>query len=745
MGRKSAGKFNKPKQGRKEDKAWAKLGQLGKEAKAATTQPQPVDPSGQAASGGQAAGGTPSPAQPSSDPHSQQSSGGASCAHDHQNRRRTGPIGHRRTTNLSNMVKKNIALGTQKLEELKASTTSLETLEYSAKLSNWTQEELERHDSLKAEAAELLTAVEQLSSDSYTEVDLAQGGPGQGYEDWLDKLGLQSSRLIHVMCRASKVRVPSSDAPALVAHYALIETVEKAQTIFEGIFEAANQYVKPSCVSASCNVQKNPPSARKWTPRTRTLHPSEDLSSIGGYIWWTEEELADRFDQMHILSNLEFSYKEFQNASRANSVCIKDKKSDVFGVSKAKNLTAPSAGKPELDLLRFKLRRARESQALIPGRNTDNKLVEHCRCLYYRSLQRTRPEDWRGKKDMRPFLNPRDPLLDIYLNAHPGFPDVDGEMFVEKIELSFVPTNPLRANAKGICALDGCGRPLNDEAREKHDKPWRDAAAELQALATVAGVRFRDKTVASSMSQVIFKMVNFDQIVEALRANRMWQRSDKTIWQEAAEVSDEKLQKIRKSQPSAQELEWKQRAASKEFSAEFRKGFRKFLRDLWRSTVFEHVDNAAQNWHLLNEKQYSIDWATTPNTDQTKAACWREGNEMELPFFDIDLIDKVGIAKDLWVKLDTNDSFRNRALAGGPEWLTMTVMGMMMDQVRDRKMKALSYFLNSVKSRDEKRKILKEDKVEMEKYLKGRSKPQQQRIVENMQRAFAATTIRDKK
>ena len=54
---------------------------------------------------------------------------------------------------------------------------------------------------------------------------------------------------------------------------------------------------------------------------------------------------------------------------------------------------------------------------------------------------------------------------------------------------------------------------------------------------------------------------------------------------------------------------------------------------------------------------------------------------------------------------------------------------------------------SSVKSRDEKRKILKEDKVEMEKYLKGRSKPQQQRIVENMQRTFAATTttVRDKK
>ena len=87
-------------------------------------------------------------------------------------------------------------------------------------------------------------------------MDLAQGGPGQGYEDWLDKLGLQSSKLIHVMCRASKIRVPSSDAGALVAHYALIETVEKAQTIFEGIFEAANQYVKPSCaVSSSCNVQ----------------------------------------------------------------------------------------------------------------------------------------------------------------------------------------------------------------------------------------------------------------------------------------------------------------------------------------------------------------------------------------------------------------------------------------------------------------------------------------------------------
>ena len=98
--------------------------------------------------------------------------------------------------------------------------------------------------------------MEQLSSDSYTEVDLAQGaGPGQGYEDWLDKLGLQSSKLIHVMCRAAKVKVPSRDAPALVAHYALIETVEKAQTIFEGIFEAANQYVKPSCVSTSCNVQ----------------------------------------------------------------------------------------------------------------------------------------------------------------------------------------------------------------------------------------------------------------------------------------------------------------------------------------------------------------------------------------------------------------------------------------------------------------------------------------------------------
>ena len=126
------------------------------------------------------------------------------------------------------------------------------------------------------------------------------------------------------------------------------------------------------------------------------------------------------------------------------------------------------------------------------------------------------------------------------------------------------------------------------------------------------------------MSQVIFKMVNFDQIVEALRANRyglfketdrtafyntffflcvrMWQRSDKTIWQEAAEVSDEKLQKIRKSQPSAQELEWKQRASGKEFSAEFKKGFRKFIRDLWGSTVSEQVDNVAQNWHLLNEK-----------------------------------------------------------------------------------------------------------------------------------------------
>ena len=52
---------------------------------------------------------------------------------------------------------------------------------------------------------------------------------------------------------------------------------------------------------------------------------------------------------------------------------------------------APPAGKPELELLRFKLRRARESQALIPGRNTDNKLVEHCRCLYYRSLQRYLP------------------------------------------------------------------------------------------------------------------------------------------------------------------------------------------------------------------------------------------------------------------------------------------------------------------------------------------------------------------
>ena len=84
-------------------------------------------------------------------------------------------------------------------------------------------------------------------------------------------------------------------------------------------------------------------------------------------------------------------FQEFQNASRANSDCIKDETSDVFGVSKAKNLIAPPAGKPELDLLRFKLRRARESQALIPGRNTDNKLVEHCRCLYYRSLQRYLP------------------------------------------------------------------------------------------------------------------------------------------------------------------------------------------------------------------------------------------------------------------------------------------------------------------------------------------------------------------
>ena len=50
---------------------------------------------------------------------------------------------------------------------------------------------------------------------------------------------------------------------------------------------------------------------------------------------------------------------------------------------------------------------------------------------------------------------------------------------------------------------------------------------------------------------------------------------------------------------------------------------------------------------------------------------------------------------------------------------------------------------SSVKSRDEKRKILKQDNVEMEKFLKGRSKPQQQAIVENLQKAFA--TIRDKK
>jgi len=619
---------------------------------------------------------------------------------------------------------------------------------------------------------------------------------------------------------------PSADAAAQWLTKALDEPGPGVPEIDKDIDELLNMPSKCD-VSRSCmnaKVEKKP-----WTPRNLKSIKTED-----NYKWWNPDELADKAEQLQMLASLEKTYLEFRSASRDhnhhNGSTVRNSPKDAYGIDPRNPLFL--RGQTEFEMTMSRLHRARQSRAVIPSRWAKKEIQKEnpqdctrmCKCNYYRGLGRAKPGH--GKLyDKRPFHNPPDPLMDIYIKDL-YWDESTRPKVLQQVEFALTPSNPTTVKENGCCNC--CGLPTTDEALESSED-WKEADKFYFSLAVIAGKKtprckarscktceetedledsipsedvgpseagnpsedgipsedgnpsedsglsedantafiedsspseggnpsevdslsqngspsedgnltepyakgsmdakiseygnYLDKI--NPMAEVILRMVNLHQIMTAFDHNRFAPAKNQRPYRKIVDPPPEVLKQIRKSEPSALELEYREKMQQKfsdphlysnpkdkAYDLRVKRGFKRLLRDLWRETVFELVEKVADYWlELIDELQLKNDEYANLNT-------YYDDPDRPIPSLDKKLVDAASLAQELWQKLETDAAFRSEALEGGSEWLTLTIMRTMMDMNRDLTYFRMTQFLNSVQSVNDKRKIEKEAKEAAEK------------------------------